>query len=238
MSKDKLDVISADQHEAVARIKTFHQNALRSQRSANVYRFLCGVELNRQKDALPHGEFGHWCETNLPFLSKGTSDRYRQLADVIKTKFPTVGIMGDSLTHRMSLVGDGQLLPEKETKQINEALFDALDGKTITQFMRDEGIIRPPKDPNATERKTQKLTEEEKVAAQHEAAEALVDQTIESIMTCLGTGEDEGLTLSRVKLAKRKEFLAALVRASKLTRKFCKSRRSEAQADKGKGAKK
>lgn len=209
-----VEVISKETGERIDRIKSHHDAILTHQRDANVHRFLCGLELNRQKDALKHTEFGPWCKEHLSFLSNGTAHNYMRLADTLVSKFPTVG----NLTERLQIT-NGKPLPEKEAKPINDALSEALDGKTITQFMRSEGIIRDKKEAGGKKRN---LSDEEKVDAERAAAERMVDATIEQIAVCKGTGDTEGKTLREVPVAKRRELLAATVALNKVLRKLCK----------------
>lgn len=223
----KSELLLPEDAHRIDRIRNLHISVCRSQRTANVYRVLCGAELNAAKETVKHGEFGQWCQDHLPFLTNDTAHRYMQLADTIAAKFPTVG----NLTARLQITDAGASLSEKEIAPINEALFDALDGKTITAFMRDEGIIRPPKDPNAGEKKRTKLTAEEEVAAERETAINVAHQVIQTMRAARGLGEDEGYTLSLLPKSEQDALKAEHALFGKALKKFCKR-------GKGKGAKK
>ena len=223
MSKDKLEVISAAQTDRIERIKSYHQHCIRSFNTQMGYAFLCGAELSAAKAEVPHGQFTEWRERYLPQIPARSATRYIQFAEALAQN----GHLADlkqPLRLCDSAVKNNGTLTDKEQEAVLKAVHEVADGKTLTQLYRDLGVIREPKDPNATPRKTVKLTEEEKVAAELAAAEALVDATIEQIATCQGMGEDEGVTLSRVKLAKRKELLAASTALNKLLRKLCKGK--------------
>jgi hypothetical protein len=211
--------IDKDTAKRIDRIKSHHDSILTHQRDANLHRFFCGVELNRQKDALKHGDFGDWCKAHLPFISKGSADRYRALAMTLVSKFPTVG----NLTERLEIT-NGEHLPEKETKAINEALSDALDGKTITAFMRGEGIIRDKKEAGGAKRK---LTAEEETEAERDTARRIGEATLEQIEVCKGFGEDEGKTIMEMPLSLRRQILAAATQLNKVLRKHCKGKKAK-----------
>lgn len=225
----KAELLLPEDAMRVEKIRALHINVCRSQRSANVYRVLCGAELNAAKATVKHGDFGQWCKDHLPFLSNGSAHRYMQIAEIITAKFPTVG----NLSQRLQLT-DGQPLPEKEIAPINEALFDALDGKTITEFMRDEGIIRKPKDPNAKPHTRKSVSAEEQVAAERETAISVAHQVIQTMRAARGLGEDEGATLTLLPKSEQDALKAEHALFGKALKKFCRrSRRStDATGDK------
>ncbi len=102
-----------------------------------VYAFLCGVALNRAKQIVPHGNFARWHQAELPQLSRATLHRYMIFAGGLLARFPA--LQGLNAAPPLAC-GD---LTGTESQQLLDAVHEAADGKTITDFYRDLGVIRP-----------------------------------------------------------------------------------------------
>lgn len=214
MSKDKLEVISAAQTERIGRVNAYHQGCIHAFTTQMGNAFLCGLELNQLKEEVGHGPWTQFRERYLPQVPERSAQRYMKFADALIQQNRHVA---DLKVNRLQIT-NGEL-PEKAKEEVLKAVHEAADGKTLTQFYRDLGVIRDKKEAGGEKRT---YTAEEKVEAERTTAERIVDATIEQINTCKGFGKTEGLTIRTVKASKRKELLAASVAFNKVIRKFLK----------------
>lgn len=220
------EVLPREQAARVDLINSFHRRFVTDSKRAHVYRFLAGVELNRQKAALPHGEFGKWCKAYLPDISNGSVHNYMNYAERGLAKFPSL----EKLTERLQIT-NGELPEADQIKPLEKAIFEITDGKDVTEAFRYADIIRPPKDPNAAEKKRTKLSPEEEVAAERETAIGIAHQVIQAMRAARGLGEDEGATLTLLPKSEQDALKAEYALFGKALKKYCKR-------GKGKGAKK
>jgi len=112
------------------------------------YAFLAGIELNTFKAELDHGQWMPFLEKHLAELPHRSANRYMQFATALQENFPTVAnspLVANLADNRL-LLTQGAPIPEADLKQLCTAVHDAADGKTLTQFYRDLGVIRQPKE--------------------------------------------------------------------------------------------
>ncbi len=101
------------------------------------YAFLAGNEMNLAADILPHGQLLAWIENSFPDLSNGTVGRWRNFADTVKAKFPTVGNLKPlQLKKKFSKV---------EQEEILKAIPQIMDGQGMVEFMRSCKLLNEPK---------------------------------------------------------------------------------------------
>ena len=141
------------------RIKAYHagfQSAFGSQMG---YAFLAGLELNAIKEALPHGGFLKWGRAHLSEIPHRSATRYMEF----QTKLATGG-QCDAVAN-IKRLENGEL-PEAEKEKVLKAVYQAADGKTLTQLYRDLGIVRPPIPPG-TNNKPRSKGDTDKTAGDH-----------------------------------------------------------------------
>jgi hypothetical protein len=139
MSKDQLEVITANHADQIERINQYHGACLKSYGDQMGYAFLCGVELGQVKTRIPHGQFQEFCTRYLPQIPERSAQRYMSFADALRSKSATVA----DLANKPLQIANGTL-PEKQKEEVLKAVHDIADGKTLTQLYRDLGIIRQP----------------------------------------------------------------------------------------------
>jgi len=170
-----------------------------------VYAFLCGVALNRAKQIAPHGNFTRWHQAELPQLSGATLHRYMIFAGGLLARFPALQkLKAAPLLERGDLAGT-------ESQQLLEAVHEAADGKTISDFYRDLGVIRPPQPATHSppERTAHRPPKPLSPPRQPAAEQARAEEFIESLlvrMRMLLDPQDQSLVRSGD--AKREELLA------------------------------
>lgn len=220
MSKDHLEVISANQAERIDRIKQYHTGCVGAFGQQMGYAFLCGLELNAAKGELPHGSFMEWHNRYLPQLSKGSVQRYMAFATTLRGEITHA--VGNLDLDKLRLA-NGEL-PEKEKEAVLKAVHKVADGKTLTELYRDLGVIRQPKKP---QHHPVKLTPEEQLQADLAAAEAAV-QSVRSDIAILRECEeakDRASMLAKVKPDSRRALLAEALWLTKTLRRFNKGRK-------------
>lgn len=183
MTKELTVIPIPEQSARAERINDYHAGCLKAFGQQMGYAFLCGFELNRAKEELPHGSFIKWREANLPKLANGTAANYMRFCDALQTKFPTVGNFKPE--HLQLINGE---LPKAQREEVLKAVHDVADGKTLTQLYRDLGVIRQPKKQQHTPPK--KLSPAEEIAAQDAHANALFEDAIQAITLLF---EDEAI---------------------------------------------
>lgn len=135
------DALNDAKHRAV-RIWTYHQGRTVAFGQQMGYAFLAGLELNQVKAQLPHGEFQPWWKKHLAELPERSGQRYMAFATALIEQNRHVA---DLATKPLLLAGG--ILDKKEEKAIVEAVYEASDSKSLTEFYRDLGLIRPPQKP-------------------------------------------------------------------------------------------
>lgn len=170
------------------------------------YAYLAGAALNEAKTLCAHGEFGPWCKANLP-LTNGTTHRYMEFATQLQIKFPTVVNL-----KRGGLLPAGELSTEG-TDTVLRAVHEAADGRTLTQFYRDLGVIRPAQ--KQTHHDPRPISPEDQVKADIAAAEA-TGTHLAGDLVLLAEPTDE--TLAKMPDAVRARLLDACVAVGKRIR--------------------
>src|SRR6266446_473220 len=170
-----------------------------------VYAFLCGVALKRAKEIVPHGNFTRWHQAELPQLSGATLHRYMIFAGGLLARFPALQELNATpLLERGDLTGT-------ESQQLLQAIHEAADGKTITDFYRDLGVIRPPQPadqplPERTAgRPPKSLSSPRQLAAEQARAEEFIESLLVRMRMLL---DPQDQSLVRSGDAKREELLA------------------------------
>lgn len=204
MSKDTLEVLSANQSERIDRINEYNAgfHDAFGQQMGNA--FLAGMELNALKAEIPHGKFMDFCARYLADVSKSSVQRYMAFADGLQPKLPTMG--------NLKLLTNGRI-PEKEKEEVLKAVHDYADGKSLTQLYRDLGVIRQPE---KQKHSPVTLTAEEKLQADLKAAADLFHDARGAIDILF---EDEAI-FAKVPPALRNELMAAALRLTKKLRTF------------------
>jgi hypothetical protein len=196
-----------DLAQSKERIASYHENGWRSAQQQFGYQFLAGVELHRAKAALAHGQFGKWIEENFSSgpcpLTDRTAQRYMKFAEELISKSKTVA----DLSAKPLQITNGEI-PEKQKKAILDAVFEFADGKSVTEMMRDLGIIRPAKKQEYTAPK--ELTADEQAKAEEEQAHELIQAAIVALRCTL-----DDKTKADSKRPDRKELIDICIEVSK-----------------------
>lgn len=124
-----------DPKKSAEKVNRYHRAARNSAGQSVVYAIQCGAEINRAKQALPHGEFLPWLQDVVKIPST-SADRYRALADQLLPrllKFPTVGNLVELAA------GD---LTEAQSLKLSEAVNKITGRKALTQLYIDFGIVK------------------------------------------------------------------------------------------------
>jgi len=128
-----------------------------------VYGYMVGLVLKALKEALPHGKYEAAVKIQFPDVSLSALQRFRQLADRLPAKYPTVGDLTPKLLKLAS-----EDVPDGEKLVIVEAFKEATDSKCLTELCRDTDVIRKTKPPEHHPRKpvgaAEKLLSDEKAA--------------------------------------------------------------------------
>ncbi len=190
------------------RIKVYHEGFQKAFSDQMGYAVLAGLELNRIKAALPHGEFMKWRAKHLPEIPHRSASRYMEFQTKLAThgQFPPVA--------NLKLLENGEL-SDKDKDKVIKSVHDIADGKTLTQLYRDLDMVREKKAPAHHPRKA--VSPEEKVSAEKEQARGVMNACARPLATFL---LDPGATLVNLSRVERQEFLALLVNASTEIRKF------------------
>jgi hypothetical protein len=171
----------------LAAIQFYDQRCRKSFADQMGYAFLAGVELNALKTEIAHGQFAAFRKQFLPELPERSAQRYMAFASALTDAFPAVGksaTVADLAKTRL-LLTDGAPIPEGDLQAVCKAVHQAADGKTLTQFYRDLGVIREPKPKVHT---PQKLTPDQQVAAEKEQALALADSIFATMTLAMMDG--------------------------------------------------
>jgi hypothetical protein len=194
------------------RIVAYHEGFQKAFGDQMSYAVLAGFELNRIKEALPHGQFMKWREKFLPQIPHRTATQYMEFQTKLAThrQFPSVG--------NVKLLGNGEL-PDKDKAKVVEAVHQIADGKTLTQLYRDLGVIREKKPAQHHPRKP--VSPEDKLSANKEHARGVMSAMLAPIATFM---LDPGATLVELTKAERQQLLDAFVSASNEVRKFQKGK--------------
>jgi hypothetical protein len=183
----KLEVLIVQHEQRVQRIRTYHDGCVRAFGQQMGFAFLAGLELNRVKDEIAHGQFMAWVEKHLPEIPHRTATRYMGFADALTPKLATVANLD---TARLQLTnGD---LPTEAKAEVLQAVHDVADGKTLTQLYRDLGVIRDKKDPNEGEKeKPKNLSPEEQLAAWKERDNSALQTIVDAMRTYMPQEDDD-----------------------------------------------
>jgi hypothetical protein len=135
----ELTHLTKDQATRVDRAKSYWQSEIRSGRGVGIYAFMLGAELTTLKQSLKddasRGQWMTFRETHFPEIPHRTATErmalFSKLAE--SANLPPAG--------NIKLLGDGSI-PKDYADKIAEAWCQHAEGKTITRFMRDTGVIR------------------------------------------------------------------------------------------------
>lgn len=124
----------------------------------------CGIQLNKAKELLPHGEFMKWCKKYLGSIDHRTATRYMALAVDLQTKLDTVPNLKPSKFATVANLLD--IAPEHMTveyaRKVAPRVAKLVEGKSIKELYEEFGIIKPRE---ACDREAQELVK--KVEAQN-----------------------------------------------------------------------
>lgn len=161
--------LNPDQQKQVVRISAYHSGFVAGFKQQMGYAYLAGRELVSLKESLPHGDFQEACSAYLPGVTERTAQRYMKLH--ARLELNVAGGKNDTVSH-LKLLPNGELSEEAE-KAVLAAVYEAADGKTMTDLYRDTDLIREKKAPKHTPPK--ELTPEETIAARREQANAILN---------------------------------------------------------------
>lgn len=136
MSKDALEVLSAQQAGRIDRIKDYHAQAGRSATDTKCATVLCAMELIVLKEATPHGQFLALRERYFPELSARMCQYYMKALTRLTGK-------NETISHLIKEAQDGPLSDAKREKFL-AAVDDASDAATATDLLRATGALREP----------------------------------------------------------------------------------------------
>lgn len=135
--RGKSQILNSDVTTRVERVKTYHAGFLRSYADQMSYAFLAGVELLALKETVPHGQFEQVCKECLPSIPERSRRRYAAFSEALMEQNRHVAL----LAREPRLITSGQIADDDKAK-ITKAVHQAANGKTLTEFYRDLGIIR------------------------------------------------------------------------------------------------
>lgn len=185
-----------------SRVRNYHKASVRSAKDHLGYAFLCGLELNAAKEALPHGHFMKWADKALPEVSPRAQARYRDLAEGMLKIATVANLAGRLLAEGKPNTG--------EKRVILDAVHKLADGKTVTDFYRELGVIRPPEKPK---HHAATLSALEKVEADARQAEEILRGAITALNLL---ADRNGELLGRVADQSRAALLEAWIPVGKL----------------------
>lgn len=136
MSKDALEVLSAQQAGRIDRIKDYHAQAGRSATDTKCATVLCAMELIVLKEATPHGQFLALRERYFPELSARMCQYYMKALNRLTGK-------NETISHLIKDAQEGPLSDAKREKLL-AAVDDASDAATATDLLRATGALREP----------------------------------------------------------------------------------------------
>jgi len=189
-----------------------HQRLMDTGRDHLVYTVIWGLVMNKAKEILPHGDFGHWLAHEVPEFSNGATHRYMALAADIQTKFPIVG--------NLKFLQSGETttleLKDSEVKQIEQAAHEYAGQRNITAMYRDLGLVRPPKRAGGTRR-----DQPQNAKATAESRTKAVDELLSTIRAYIRIAT-ECKDLDRASVREVADTLDACVEFSALLRPLTK----------------
>jgi hypothetical protein len=162
------------------RILAYHNSCIRAFGQQMGYAFLCGLELNAAKTEIAHGAFTKWREKHLAALPERTAQLYMSFTSALIERSKPVAALSspDFLNSKLLTNGD---LDDAHRNELLKAVYEATDGKTLTEMYRELGVIRAPKRQQYTP--PQDRTPEELLAAEKADALDHVDSTHRSTRT-------------------------------------------------------
>lgn len=126
-------------------IRVYATGVARSGAQMFGYAFLAGNEMNDAAKLLPHGDLLPWIKENFPEISRTTSQNWRQFADDVRAKLPTVGNLAKS-NLLANPTKPKTKFTEKECTALAAVVREAMDGKGMLEFMREAKFLRDVED--------------------------------------------------------------------------------------------
>lgn len=142
---DLIPKSTAEKLDAHAKlIKTFIAGQRKGAGELFGYAFLAGCQLLQAKTDVPNGNsaapnagFKNWVETTFPDVGMRTAERWMVFAEDVRAA------VGDASPKAPLLLGAGKL-NVKRRNLILDLVSRVMDGKSMTQFMRDCRLLRDP----------------------------------------------------------------------------------------------
>lgn len=130
----QLDAASKDLNE---RAKAYHEACLAGFKQQMGYAFLAGLVLTEIKASVKHGEFEDYCEAHLPEIKPSSRKRYMKFFELLSLQLP-------QKAHAVGFLpaAGKEGIPKETEQKILKAVYQAADGKTLTELYRDLGVIR------------------------------------------------------------------------------------------------
>lgn len=139
MSKDQLEVISAQQATRIELINGYHAQAMQTAEDHKAASILCAFELTVLKRITPHGQFTTLRERYCPKLSERQSQYYISGFRRIAAK----SALSADLLERAEKAQVSPLGGDQKPKLLSE-VNKVLDGASFTDFSRATGALREP----------------------------------------------------------------------------------------------
>jgi hypothetical protein len=208
-------ILTESQAKHLDRVILHHEGCKKTVADLATHRYLMGAELLALKDDCKHGQFERIKTEILEAkgISRAMLGRAIQFAAGVQTKYLTVRYLKPD-----HFLKDGNL-DERAKEKVVEFFHDETDGKSMTEFCRDLGIIRAKEAPKHHPRKL--VSPEDKLSANKEHARGVMSAMLAPIATFM---LDPGATLVELTKAERQQLLDAFVSASNEVRKFQKGK--------------
>jgi len=117
---------------------SYHQGTKIGAQMTVMNAIACGIQLQKAKESLPHGDFRKWQTKYLKTISTRTATRYlslvQRMSHELATKWDTVALLLD--------VSPEKFTPEYASK-IAPRVKKLVEGKSVRELYEDFGIIKP-----------------------------------------------------------------------------------------------
>lgn len=98
----------------------------------------CGIQLNKAKQLLPHGEFQKWQKKYLGSFTDRTARRYMTVLDQVRAK-----VKSDTVSDLLDIPPDK--LTFEYCRQVFPRVQKLVEASTMKELLQDESVIKAPK---------------------------------------------------------------------------------------------
>jgi hypothetical protein len=210
-------VLTAVQANRVDRIIAHFEGCKNDITNLATNRYVMGAELLELKGECVHGEFERIKTEVLEVkgISRALVGLAMQFSKAVQTKYPTVGYLKPE-----KFLTNGSV-DERGREKVAEFFQSEMDGKKMTEFCRDLGMMRAKKP--AVHHPRQPQSPEEKVAAAREAALGIYNTWMLHTKSLLLAPEP---VLAELKREERQQMLDAGTQLNNEVRKFLTKKHS------------